>query len=369
MTPKTAPLRRSGSASDLDLRKVVEFAGVTGGRVGEGDRVSSPAVARTDPPQPSVERPTVLMVLASARSGTTLLGALLDLHPRVAFVGELNKRRGWLERGATCGCGLRYDECEFWLPLATMPSFRDPGDGGDRRATAVEMRELQAEIRRPAAVLRALVGRPTVGQRRYVAYVEQLHRDIAAQAGASVIVDTSKKNLVDILLFGSIGSLRFEVVHLHRDPRGVVASRLRGARGRAERGAGRHPLASRLGGPIVVRDSLAWDRANGLGLLLTRRLDADAVVRLRYEELVADSRGRAGQLLAAVGLDPTELADAWSAPDLVVLPTNHSMAGNRNRHTRGPTPVVVDTRWRDDLHPALRIVVEVVTAPVRRGLR
>ncbi len=156
-------------------------------------------------------------------------------------------------------------------------------------------------------------------------------------------------------------------MHLHRDPRGVVASRLRGARRKAWGGGGHHRLAARLGAPIVVHGALAWDRANGLGLVLSRR-SPDRVVRLPYEDLVAHSRGTVAALLDQVGLDPAELADAWSAPDLVDFPTNHSMAGNRTRHTRGPTPLVPDDRWRDDLHPAFRVLVEALTAPVRRGL-
>src|SRR6185369_7749986 len=131
----------------------------------------------------------------------------------------------------------------------------------------------------------------------------------AAQGATPVIVDTSKKNLVDILLCTSIGTLPFEVVHLHRDPRGVVASRLRGARRKSRDWGGRRRLAVRLGAPIVVRDALEWDRANGLGLLLSRR-SSGRVVRLPYEELVADSRGAVGALIDQVGLDPVDLADA-----------------------------------------------------------
>jgi hypothetical protein len=339
--------------------------------VESASRVASPAVGPTDRQPLSVDRPTVVMVLASARSGTTLLGGLLDLHPGVTFVGELNRRRGWLERQGTCGCGLSYAECPVWAPLAARPSFASESgraEPADRRATAPDIRELQASVRRPAAVIRALLGLPTARQCRYVAYLEQLYRDIAAQGATPVIVDTSKKNLVDILLCTTIGSLPFEVVHLHRDPRGVLASRLRGARRKSRGGGGHHPLAARLGAPIVVRDALAWDRANGLGLLLARR-SRRRVVRLPYEDLVADSSGTVGALLDQVGLDPAELADAWSAPDMVDFPTNHSMAGNRTRHTRGPTPLVADDRWRDDLHPAFRVVVEALTAPVRRGLR
>ncbi|MGZ4683013.1 MAG: sulfotransferase [Acidimicrobiales bacterium] len=326
----------------------------------------------SDRQPPSVERPTVVLVLASARSGTTLLGTLLDLHPKARFVGELNRRRGWLERNGSCGCGVRYAECRFWAGLAGRPSFGTDQAGrgvpaGDRRATAAEIRELQAAVRRPVAAVRAVARRPTAGQRRYVAYLEQLYRDIAAAADAPVIVDTSKQNLVDIVLLSSIGALPVRVVHLHRDPRGVVASRLRGARRRLEVRDVEHPLATRLGGPIVVRDTLAWDRVNGTALVLGRWLGVPAV-RLPYEDLVADSHGSVRDLVAELGLDPDELADAWVRPDLVDLPTNHSMGGNRVRRSRGPTPVVADTRWSDDLHPALRWAVEVLTAPVRVGL-
>jgi len=327
-------------------------------------------VGPTDRQPPSVDHPTVLLVLASARSGTTLLGKLLDLHPGVTFVGELNRRRAWLERQGACACGMPYRECPVWAPLATRPSFAADhgGTAADRRATAPEVRELQATVRRPAALIRLLLGVPTGGQFRYVAYVEQLYRDVAAQADTPVIVDTSKKNLVEILLFTRIGSLPFHIVHLHRDPRGVVASRLRGARRRSERaGGGGHPWAARLGLPIVVPDALAWDRVNGAGLLLERR-SPGSTARVPYEVLVADSRGTVGALLDGVGLDAADLPDAWPAPDVVDFPTNHSMAGNRGRRTRGPTPLVADDRWRDDLHPAFRVVVDALTAPVRRGL-
>jgi len=310
-----------------------------------------------------------VLVAASARSGTTLLGTLLDLHPDIRFVGELNRRRGWLERNGACGCGLRYDECPFWAPLAARPSWPDPasGDSRDRRTTSPEVRALQARVRRPAAAIRALSGRPTRGQAAYVAYLEQLYRDIAAESGASAIVETSKQNLLDVVLLARLGTLPLRVVHLHRDPRGVVASRLRGARRRAEAGEGSHGLATRLGAPIVVRDALAWDRVNGTALALDRRLGA-AARRLPYDDLVADSAGTVRQLVAWLGLDPDELADAWERPDLVDLPDNHSMGGNRVRRTRGPTPVVLDDRWSRDLHPALRRTVQLLTDPVRRQL-
>jgi hypothetical protein len=73
-------------------------------------------------------------------------------------------------------------------------------------------------------------------------------------------------------------------------------------------------------------------------------------------------------LLTDLGLDPDELADVWEAPDLVALPENHSMRGNRVRFRRGATPIVPDERWREGMPAYLASGVQVLTAPVRRAL-
>jgi len=308
----------------------------------------------------------VVLVAASARSGTTLLGSLLDLHPEVTFAGELNRRRAWGRSSAVCGCGRPFTECPCWAPVLGRPAFPDEPAAGDRWATIVEVDQLEARSRRPVALVRALVGRPAPEQRRYVAYLDQLCRDLAAQRGARVVVDTSKLNLVELLLMRSSSGLDCRVVHLHRDPRGVVFSRLSGARDRRSSGWDRHAKAVQLGWPLVLADALRWDRSNLLLRLLRRRLEPVTV--LSYDRLVAESEPTVRALVAELGLDPDPLSEAWIAPDLVELPDNHSMSGNRVRRRRGATPVVADLRWRDGLSPAMAAVVQALTAPVRRML-
>jgi hypothetical protein len=156
-------------------------------------------------------------------------------------------------------------------------------------------------------------------------------------------------------------------VHLHRDPRGVVYSRLAGARERRETGWERHATAVRLGWPLVLADALRWDRSNLLVHLLRRRLEP--VTDLSYDALVADSEATIGALVSELGLDPSPVRRAWVASDLVELPDNHSMSGNRVRRRRGPTAVVADLRWRTGLSPAMASAVQLLTWPVRRTLR
>ncbi len=308
----------------------------------------------------------MVLVAATARSGTTLLGNLLDLHPQVAFLGELNRRRAWDGGAGLCGCGATYAECECWSVVLAMDSFDDEPAAGDRWSTASDLDRLASRVRRPAMVLRALSGRPTADQRRYVAYFDKLYRDLARNRDATVVVDTSKLNLVDLILLRALSTLDTRVVHLYRDPRGVVFSRLSGARERKSRGWNRRALVVRMEWPVVFADTFRWDRSNGLLLLARGRLGR--VAALSYEQLVADSRGTTRRLVADLGLDPDDLADAWVGPAEVEFPENHSMRGNRVRFRRGPTPVVADDRWREGLPRWMAAGVQVLTAPVRRLL-
>jgi Sulfotransferase family len=303
-------------------------------------------------------------VAATARSGTTLLGNLLDLHPQVAFAGELNRRRAW--GNGRCGCRATYAECECWSIILAMASFDDDPAAGDRWTSVAELDRLEASLSRPSMVLRALVGRPTPEQRRYVAYLDKFYRDLAQHRGACVVVDTSKRNLVDLVLMRSLSTLATRVLHLYRDPRGVVFSRLSGARDRRRRGWNRRARVVRMGWPIVLADTFRWDRSNTLLVLLRRRLGP--VRTLSYEQLVGDSEGTTRRLLADLGLDPDDVAEAWVGPDEVAFPANHSMRGNRVRSRRGVTPVVADVRWREGLPALMAGLVQVFTAPVRRLL-
>ena len=313
----------------------------------------------------------MLLVLASARSGTTSLGALLDLHPGVTFVGELNRRRGWLE-GQAHPClrpalrrvpGLGADSRPSAQPHAPPPGRPTTADTAGRPAP--EIRELQvAGAAGARSVVRPLLGLPTAGQCRYVAYVEQLyrgHRGAGRRAGHRRHVEAEPGRHRAV---ASLGALPSEVVHLHRDPRGR-----RGVAGRAAAAPHESPRpvprrrAARLASPDRrARRARPGTASTASGAAARRASAPGRVLRLPYEDLVADSSGTVGRCSAGSASIPTDLADAWSgARPSSTVPTNHSMAGNRARRTRGPTPLVADDRWRDDLHPAFRVLVEALT--------
>ena len=320
-----------------------------------------------EPARPAA--PTAVLLLASPRSGTTLLGMLLDLHPDVCFVGELSHYQTSLSKDVECPCGEPISRCPLWSVVGDAPSW-DGAGAPSRREAAATVAGLQAEMRRPAAVLRALLGRPTEAQRRYIDYLDRLRGDLARASDARVVVDTSKRNLVEVLLRASIGSTPIEVVHLHRDPRGVVMSRLASWRRSWADSSSRRGLVARIGWPIVLLNAWRWTRVNATALAITRRLRRHGrpTTRMAYEELIAEPQKQIGRLLAELHLDPHDAAEAWVAPDQAVMVPNHSIRGNRVRHSTGALTMSVDDRWRHDLPRSMQLAVQLITAPVRRPL-
>lgn len=57
---------------------------------------------------------STVFVIGVAHCGSTLLGRMLDMHPRVHCVGELLRIFLAIDKGLACGCGAQIPECPFW---------------------------------------------------------------------------------------------------------------------------------------------------------------------------------------------------------------------------------------------------------------
>ena len=321
-------------------------------------------------PEPKGPPPTVVFVYASPRSGTTLIGDLLGLHPQVRYAGELNRLplRLATSRG-NCACRQPYLDCAFWQQIRDAPGALV----GHRRGDDVEQAR-SAEIRRqavrPGALVSAWMRRPTTAQRRYVEILTSLYADLAAVGPAepaSVLIETSKKNLIDLFILRSCGQ-PVRVIHLVRRPAAVVASRV--AAGQRRNAGSDPPLWRRayvgLVVPVALRYSVAWDSANAVGPMVLRRLDTPVRV-LRYEDLVADPRSVTAELLAELGLDSEPIEGAFVDERTVNLGESHSMDGNPHKRQRGAVHISEDDRWRDLTAP-VRWLVTALSAPVARPL-
>lgn len=282
-------------------------------------------------------RPIFVTVQTSAYSGATLLGRLLGGHPEIATVGEMN---GLVSHNDPevylCSCGSRIRECDFWKLVTSGMRKRgfefDVADFGMafRLNGPLPIHYLRRVTFRSGALefVRDRVLRYWPGEHRQMkalvarnlAFIDTV-LDIT---GKHVLVDTSKDRL-RFRAFRQYADLDVRVIHIVRDVRGVVASRLR--RGRA-----------RVDARMAARD---WCRIHERIEATLGTLPPDRYIQVRYEDLCRDVCGTLAQLYRFCGVSPQ--VDAAS-----LLRSTQHIVGNRMRLSEltDIQDIRIDERWR-----------------------
>jgi LPS sulfotransferase NodH len=283
----------------------------------------------------------IVYIMGCHRSGSTLLDTILGSHPQIESVGELYdiSQRGWVAQ-TSCACGEPAAACPFWLAIrrewARVSGRQDEPTYG-ALVRAMEKRRLwlprlAAEIRR---------GSPRFNE--YAHRTRALFQAIQTVSGKTVIVDSSKRRS-RVLLLSAIAGIDLRVIHLVRDPRGVVWSAKKRLKPQGPEAAG-----------WTTRSQPAWKTAgfwsfcNLQSQWVRDRLPAVNSMQLRYEDYVTDPTAAMAQLGRFIGVDLGPVTTALLAGEQMRI--GHTIAGNPLRKAgqvrmRGP-----DLEWVEKLLP------------------
>ncbi len=283
---------------------------------------------------PSARRPLFVGIETTSYSGATLLAFLLNAHPQIASVGEMN---GLIPsedpESYMCSCGKRIRACEFWQAVTEgmnargfpfeMADFRTEfqlgGPAWLQKMRLISLRNQQLDALRETFLLTLPGEREQVAAlaARNTAFVET----VLELTGKCIFVDSSKDHYRARAL-KRFSPYPVRVIHLVRDPRGVAASRLR-------RGV-------RIDASQAARQ---WVR---LHTRLENFLDTRSPQNyflVRYEDLCRDPRTVLRQLYAFCGANPE-----FESADLQA--TEHHIVGNAMR-LENLSAIKLDERWRE----------------------
>lgn len=294
--------------------------------------------------------PVVLYVAGSGRSGSTLVERAMGAVPGFCNVGEaLDLFRQSLVNDERCGCGEPLSRCGFWQAVADRaPVLAD-------RARVARMADIQQRLvrqRHLPRVLLAPVGGFGADLREYAAGYAEIYRAVASVSGASRVVDASKWPVQALVL--SVGGVDVRVVHVVRDPCGVVYSQ-------GKQGVARphDPQGAHMDRRPVLSAAARWSLTQAeIGLLGRRGLPTSV---LQYAQFVTDPAGAVGRCLGELGLpvDPRDLGHL--GPGRADLPPSHGISGNPSRFRSGEVRLRSDEQWRSDLTPRQQHLVRALT--------
>lgn len=300
--------------------------------------------------------PKLLFVVGMARSGSTLLTALLNRADGFAGLGETHvywELAGGEER---CGCGESLAECPVWGSLYRAQL--------ERGLDLEEMRDsFRAFVRpRPSSQLRGLrAQRGGPGRARLARYMEETEATyswLEERTGSAVLVDATKLPTAADLTAAAM-PMDVYLLHLVRDPRGVAHSL---ARQRRERAGGAPGLGSLSYLAAAARAALDWTLRNAYAEAKLRRSSARRYTRLRFEDLTREPRATVARLLEFVGADPAP--EVFVSEDTVELGENHILTGNSVRFKRGPVRVAPADTWQAEMPLGARVLTTLLTLPL-----
>ncbi len=291
---------------------------------------------------PDSPRLKVIVIVGCSRSGSTLLGSLLDQPTGFLHVGELHHLwKRCFGQDWPCECGRSFSQCDLWRDV-TARAFPQTGPPNVKR-----MRELRR---------RAHKGNATA-TREYAAVLERFLHAAADQAGAGVIVDTSKNASHARCLLACEG-LDVRAVHMVRHPLGVIHSL---GRRRGMPGPDGEILPMQRMGPLQAM--LHWRRET---IRAERLVTSGNGLQLRYDELTADPAGAIGGLLT--DLDEPDVPLDFLDGHTALLQPGHSLSGNPMRHHDGSIEIRRDDKWKHAVSPWIRRLVLLGTGRLCRRL-
>jgi hypothetical protein len=311
----------------------------------------------TEPAGPQDAAPLVIFIAGTGHSGSTLLERVLGAMPGFVNVGELTDiYRRDAPHSERCGCGEPFAECPFWSKVGQRIYGGAGWDSEQLAAVETARRRLTRQRYLPRLFALPLAGRSF--QRDLDAYGKNysvLYQAIAAEAGATFVVDASKWPGQALAL--SRAGLDVRVIHLIRDVRGVAYSF--GKQGvRRPQALDDHNVMWRQ---KAVRCASGWI-ARQLSLEVMHRWGVHTV-RVRYEDFVSQPRRTVEAALTGLGVPYSQAQLGHIGDGSVTLGASHGIAGNPARFGAGEVKFRPDEAWRESLRPRDRRLVTAICFP------
>lgn len=270
---------------------------------------------------------SIIYLLGAGRSGTTLLATVLNIHPEIITIGEMNQFFEHISYNKECSCGAKLNECSFWkiildeLELSKKQVFIN--------AALTEQKEKHSNI------IKYLLNPPQ--EMEYHKIQEDVFRLVQKQAPSKWLLDSSKY-IARYLLLKQNNKNKVKGIYIVRDVRGVINS------------FGKQVQTSKSSLSTI----LYYLIINFFGQI-TYWLNKD-ILKIKYEDFVTNPEQVTNIIYQHIFENPE-----WvSLPDIFQMP--HIIGGNRMK-TNTNISINKDENWKQNISRVKQIAYYILTFP------
>lgn len=302
-------------------------------------------------------KPELIYIAGYGRSGSTLLERLLQCQPFVHACGEMtNFFRIYGSDSSRCSCGQSLENCKFWGGVAQEFLQQDFSIQKFPNYSRIQKKR-EAHWSHGGSLI------PIRHHNSYINIMKPFFEALARHSHENQILIDSSKTAYSTpyrpIAISQLDKFNVRVIHLVRDPRGVVWSVKKGLNRRLEAGKKGKAMLP------VLRAITGWVFANKAAYRLRNYLGKDNYCLVRYEDLVEDPAQVLEHIARLWDVDLKKsiqvAKEAMNGSELQ-LPTMHQLGGNRMRFSK-TFSIRPDYTWKEKLNPRTNVMVKTITMP------
>lgn len=278
----------------------------------------------------------VVYIAGYGRSGTTILDIVLGQHAAIMGAGEITAltRHVWQEN-EFCACGVPIRDCKFWSLV--MQQWTEGWDV----SVVSKYDKLQHKFEGLFGFVKIFFSVRNGKQLdTYLLHTKRLLDAITSNSHAQIVVDSSKLP-GRALALARLPGIDLRVIHVVRDGRGVAWSLLKRYQREVKSG-----LQKEIKSKSVLRTALRWSIVNIATELLSKKLGAQKLMRVRYEDFATSPAEILREIGTFLDLDLSE-AGATLQSGQSINP-RHQLAGNKLR-MNASILLSKDEAWRTQM--------------------
>ena len=281
------------------------------------------------------------------RSGSTLLGMLLNSQQDVIYLGEVRNFKEALDDNRSCYCGMNMKECSFWssiieridenkLELYTKTKY----------GVAHKIVKYLSLFNCPVSAFR-IAGKLSAGIEKEIQTVDNILKIYKAASNVSckpIVCDSSHRNTQAKLLWLMLNK-KLKVIHLVRDGRGVSNSIMKRTN-------------------CDIREAaVSWKRNNIFSLLTHIGISKKSIIRIRYEDLCLNPFDEIERICKFTGIP-------FSHESLQLLfekgMDHHNIGGSSTIRKNKLSSLTLDEKWKNDLTEDQKKQFEKIAGKINR---
>lgn len=272
----------------------------------------------------------IVYINSFTRSGSTLLGMLLNSQNDLVYLGEVRNFHEALEENRECYCGSNLRECSFWSAVIekidknTLQLYTKT-----KNSAAHKFVKYLTLFNFPVSILR-MIGKLSAGIKREIQVIDNIldiYNAASNTTSNSIICDSSHRNTQAKLLW-LMHRKNLKIVHLVRDGRGVSNSVMKRTNCSMQEAAS------------------SWKRNNIFSFLTHIGISKKSILRVKYESICLHPFDEIEKICKFIGIP-------FSKESLQLLFENsmdhHNLGGSSTIRRNKLSRLELDEKWRNDL--------------------